>query len=416
MKIFKLKTLLQLLVLGSMYSLVNIIPFIQYVWYTPFQQLLGASNTQLGLLISIYGMGVIFMTPFGGFLCDKFDNKKLYIIYLLMYAIGTFVFTTFPSYPVALIVWAVYVAGAALMQYPTHLKMVRLLATEENQGKIYGLNETCIGLCNLAFNFIMMAIFARFADNVTGIKWAINSIAIICIVVAVIAWFVLDSTKEMMANSSEINDDDDQEKLDVLTVLKAPSTYLVAFTIFAVYTFLNTLSYLTPYFTDVLGVAVVFTGVIAILRQHGMTLLGAPIGGFVADLVKSPAKVLLGVYTVGIIGLVYLIFTKTTSVGVLIAIALLLSLAVYVARGSYYATMSELGIPQKHTASVIGIAAAIGFSPDLFQFALYGHWLDTVGNAAYPRMFIFQTCVLLAGACIAIAILVIKKKNLQKSK
>ena len=50
-----LKLPITLLVLGACWSIVYIIPFIQYIWYDPFQQFMNATNTQMGLLITIYG-------------------------------------------------------------------------------------------------------------------------------------------------------------------------------------------------------------------------------------------------------------------------------------------------------------------------------------------------------------------------
>lgn len=68
------------------------------------------------------------------------------------------------------------------------------------------------------------------------------------------------------------------------------------------------MSYFTPYFTDVLGVTVVFTGWVAILRQHGMTLT-APVGGWLTDKI-SPLQGTDSVYIVGILGFVYLLNAK----------------------------------------------------------------------------------------------------------
>ena len=55
-----LKLPITLLVLGACWSIVYIIPFIQYIWYDPFQQFMNATNTQMGLLITIYGFGNVF--------------------------------------------------------------------------------------------------------------------------------------------------------------------------------------------------------------------------------------------------------------------------------------------------------------------------------------------------------------------
>jgi Na+/melibiose symporter-like transporter len=265
--------------------------------------------------------------------------------------------------------WIGFAVASLFMNYPTHIKIVRDLTTDENQGKIFGFNETAIGLFNIIFNVVMMFFYVRYMEGVAGMKAAIVSIGILSFVLTGIAWFVLDNPvkKEKLesAKSSFIQDFKD--------IGGNPGTWLVGISIFAVYSFLTTMSYFTPYFTNVLGVTVVFTGWVAILRQHGMTLVGAPIGGFLTDKIGSPAKVLIGVYVVGILGLGYLLVAKTVTAPIIIMITIVLSACVYIARGSYYATITECGISRDKTAATIGVAAALGFSPDLFQFILFGH-------------------------------------------
>jgi len=413
MKGLNKKTIISLLVLGASWSLVYLIPFIQYVWYDPFQELLGATNTQLGLLISIYGTGVVIFTPFGGWVCDRFNTKFLFIGYLVMYAVITVVFTLFPTYPVAVVSWFLYILGGCFMQYPAHLKLVRNLADDENQGKVYGFNETSIGLMNIVFNFIMVFFYDKFLGGIAGLKAAMISVAVECIIMAVVCFFVLEDTAAVKKGG-----DEKKEKVGfkvLIDVILDIKTWLVALSVLAVYTMLNTLTYFTPYFTDVLGVTVTFSGVLAILRQHGMTLLGAPIGGTMADKFKAPSKVLLIVYAGGIAGFLVLILGGKMSAAILIFLTLFLSLLVYMGRGCYYATATELGIPRARTATTLGIAATVGFSPDLFQFALYGHWLDTAGGNAYTYMFIFQTAMLVIGALAAVGILMITKKEKAKA-
>ena len=83
----------------------------------------------------------------------------------------------------------------------------------------------------------------------------------------------------------------------------------------------------------------------------------------------------------------------------------------YIGRGAYYATLTEAGVPRALSASTIGIAAAVGFSPDLFQFTLFGYWMDNCGKSAYTYMFVYQIIVLVAGIFASIGILRLKKKN-----
>lgn len=412
MKQSKLKLPITLLSLGACWSIVYLIPFIQYIWYDPFQEFIGATNTQLGLLITVYGFGNVFGAPIGGWLADRFNYKYIYVASVFLNGVFSLLFVLNPTYTFAFLMWIGFAVASLFLNYPTHIKIVRDLTTDENQGKIFGMNETCIGIFNIVFNAVMMLLYVKFMEGIAGMKAAIIGIAILSFILTILIAFVLDNPKEKLAKKAAEATEKTSFLKDAKVIVKSPATWLVALNVFAVYSFLNTLTYFTPYFTDVLGVTVVFTGWVAIARQHGMTLVGAPVGGFLSDLVKSPSKVLLGVYAVGVLGLIYLIQAgEGVGAAFLIALTLIMSAAVYIGRGSYYATVTEAGVSREYTASTIGLVAAVGFSPDLFQFTMYGHWLDNYGNVAYTYIFIFQTIVLIVGALSAAGILFLKKKR-----
>ncbi|MCB5712441.1 MFS transporter [Lactonifactor longoviformis] len=413
-KKLSVKVLFTLVVLGACWSIVYIVPFIQYIWYNPFQDFLGATNVQMGLLLTIYGFGNIFGAPIGGWVADRFNYKYVYVASVFLNGVLSLIFVISPNYVMAVICWIGFAVSSLFMNYPTHIKIVRELATDENQGKVFGINESMIGLFNIIFNAIMMAIYVKFLEGVAGMKAAIIGIGILSFVLTAIVAFVLDNPKKKKVPQAEVSPAEAPKGnlgKDFLVIIKNPATWLVGISIFAVYSFLTTMSYFTPYFTDVLGVTVVFTGWVAILRQHGMTLIGAPVGGWLTDKIKSPSKVLIGVYIVGILGFVYLLNAKTgVNAVVLITLTIVLSGIVYVGRGAYYATITEAGVAREYTASTIGIAAALGFSPDLFQFTLFGHWLDNYGKTAYTYMFVFQTIVLVIGIGAAFMIIRMSKK------
>ncbi len=399
------KLIFTMFILGACWSIVYIIPFIQYVWYEPFKQFINGTNMEMGFLITIYGLGNIWGAPLGGWFADRFNYKYIYAGSVILNGIFTIAFILNPTYTFAVFIWVGFAFASLFMNYPAHIKIIRSLTTDENQGKIFGFNETFIGVWNIIINVMMMAIYVKFMEGVGGLTAAMMGVAALSVVLGIIVFFILEKPKKMIKTENKTN-----IIQDFLLVGRKKATWMVAIIVFSIYSFLTTLSYFTPYFTDVLGVTVVFTGGIAILRQYGMTLLGAPIGGILSDYFKSPSKVLLGVQTVGILGFIFILTVDSITAPVLIALTLILSAAVYVGRGAYYATITEAGIPRELTASTIGIAAAIGFSPDLFQFTLFGYWLDTYGNDAYTYMFIYQTAVLLLGAFAAVNILKINKQ------
>lgn len=412
----KFKLVLTILVMGGCWSVVYLVPYLQYTWYDPFKEFIGGTNTKLGLLITIYGFGNVFGAPVGGRLSDRFNYKTIYVLSVFLNGVFAILFLLHPTYGFAILMWIGFAFASLFLNYPAHIKIIRNLASDENQGKIFGFNETSIGLFNIIISSAMMLAFTKFAVSVGGIRAAVICNAIISFVLTILAFFVLESPPRKAVSEKLAAESKEKSNFfkDFGSIAKQPATWLVAISIFAVYSFMSTLTYFTPYFTQVMGVTVTLTGWAAIARQYGMQLVGAPIGGIATDKVKSPAKVLILVYIVGIIGLVYMLVPKTSvTVATVLVVTLVLSFFVYIGRGAYYATLTESGVPRALSASTIGVAAAVGFSPDLFQFTLFGYWMDNCGKTAFTYMFVYQIIVLIAGIFASIGILKLKKKNAQ---
>ena len=418
------KTGFTVFVLGMCWSIVYLVPFLQYTWYDPFREYLGGTHFQMSLLLTIYGFGNVFLAPIGGWIADRFNYKWMYVGSVALNAICCFLFAIFPSYGFAILMWIGFAVASLLMNYPTHIKIVRDLATDENQGKIFGWNETCIGIGNIVLSAAMNIAFIKMGEGIGGIKGAVIANGVLSIVLTIIVAFVLENPKERIAAAKAEREarkaaGEVEEKTnffkDFVQVAKHPETWAYALTIFAVYSFMSTLSYFTEYFTAVIGLTVVFSAWMSIIRQYGMQLVGSPIGGLIADKIKSPAKLIIVVYIVGLICFLLLRFTDPSiwTAGMVIALTMFVSTFVYMARGCYYGTQTETGVPRKFAATTAGVGAILGFSPDLFQFALYGHWLDTAADArvAYDHIFTFQIIVMIIGLIAAIAIIRFAKKN-----
>ena len=73
------KTFVKLTVLGMSWTIVYTLAFIQYILYDPFLESIGCTNAQLGLLMTIFGLGNVLGAPVGGWLADRFDYKKIYV-------------------------------------------------------------------------------------------------------------------------------------------------------------------------------------------------------------------------------------------------------------------------------------------------------------------------------------------------
>src|SRR5699024_8544568 len=97
----RIKMLLTIFFMGAGYSLVYALPFIQYMFYEPMRQALGATNAQLGTLIMLFGLGNIFGAPIGGWVADKFNHKTVYMVSLIANSLLCFFFAFNLSYNIA---------------------------------------------------------------------------------------------------------------------------------------------------------------------------------------------------------------------------------------------------------------------------------------------------------------------------
>ncbi|MCC0652883.1 MFS transporter [Clostridioides sp. ES-S-0001-03] len=408
------KLMIQLVIIAICWELVYIIPFIQYTLYDPILKALQCSNTQLGFLLTIYGLGNIFGAPIGGWLADRFDYRKIILGSVFLNGIVSFLFAFNMNYTFAVITWVGCAITSLVMNYPSMVKILRVIG-KENQGKVYGFNEAMVGVSGVVMGAIFLYIYTLFSTPVLGMRWVMISLGILSIVMCPVLWFVIKDV-----DISEEKEEGKSEKMaasDFMVVLKSPNTWLVGISIFCVYSFTVTMSYFTPYITSVLGGSVALSGALAIIRQHGLKLFGAPFGGYCADKVKSPTKVLLPIYVLGIVVIVlFLVLPSSTPMTLFIALTFVVGILGYMGKGIYYAVQEEVNVPVKYSATTIGIAAALGFSPDVFQFALIGHWIDTYGNKGYTYTFIFQIAILVIGILSCLYILKVKKKRLEKLK
>lgn len=75
-----LKKYLTLFALGLAGGVMYIYPYIRYVFQNPLNETLGISDTQAGLLLTVYGVVSIILYIPGGILADKLRAKKPMLI------------------------------------------------------------------------------------------------------------------------------------------------------------------------------------------------------------------------------------------------------------------------------------------------------------------------------------------------
>lgn len=411
-KKFRAKTFVTLFFIGMAYAITYAVPFVQYVFYDTTLHALGATNAQLGTLVAIFGIGNIAGAPLGGILSDKYNHKFLYLGGLLGTSILSVIWAYNLSYQYSLFVYAGLAITGLFLLFPAHIKIVRSLVDESRQGKVFGFAESFAGIGSTIVNAIALSVFAKYANEIYGFKAVLIFFAICGVLCTAVLYFLIESPKKSkQTDTKEVVSTEKITLKDFFIVLKCPGTWFSGIAVFATYTLYCSLSYFTPYFTNVLGVSVVFSGALAVVRTYGLRFVLCPIGGVLGDKFNSVTKVLL-ISWIGAAATMATIMFLPEGTGIPVAIALMLLFGVFVfsARGTMFAVPSEVNIPVKYAAITAGIVCAIGYSPDLFQFIMFGNWIDQYGNDAYTMIFTYNIVVCAIGVVSALLTFRYKKR------
>lgn len=165
-------------------------------------------------------------------------------------------------------------------------------------------------------------------------------------------------------------------------------TWVISLLIFCGHGIYTSTSYFNPYMTNVIGVTMAFSGVLAIVRTHLLRLTCGPLGGILADRVKSPALVLIYCFTAMAALLVgFMLIPVGTSAVVVIGLQLLLAAVTFTAYSILYSCIEEAGVPRKLTGTTVAIASMLGYLPDMIYNPLFGRWLDVYKNDGYLYIF-----------------------------
>lgn len=386
-------------------GIIYLLPFLREVYYIPLQKALHLSNTQLGVLMSAFGITAMISYFPGGWLADRVSPRKLLTLSLLATGAGGLYFATFPSYPVSIAIHAFWGLSCTLTFWAALIKATRNWAPGAQQGKAFGILESGRGVAELAASTVFLAVFARLGSGNLGLSWVIVLFSVTNILIGIMTWFSL--------HDSEMKDSEKEERerigvKEVIKVLKMPVVWLISVVILAAYSAYWGSYYFTPFATEVFLMSVVFGGALGVGKMwiKPLSALGA---GFLADRTR-PSKTVAWSFVVLIFSFGVFIFTPGNQKLVLILVinTAIAAAAIFALRGVYFALLEEGGVPLAVTGTATGALSVIGYTPDVFMPMVGGVLLDGYpGALGYRYFFMF-----IAGLCILglLAALVIREK------
>ncbi|MGO3750630.1 MFS transporter, partial [Vagococcus salmoninarum] len=223
---------------GVIYQL----PYLRESYYVVMVEVFEVSNTQLGVLMSAFGIVNLLLYIPGGILADRISYKKLIPISLILTSFVGFYYATFPSFMMLIVIHMVFAVTTVFTFWATLIKAVKLLGDSREQGKLFGFLEGGRGLTATIVALLSVLVFKRIGEGALGLRGIIIFYSLILLVLGVLAYFVLDEKSEAIAKREPLFQ-------GLSYALKIPAVWYASGIIFSAYSINGGLTYLTPYLT-----------------------------------------------------------------------------------------------------------------------------------------------------------------------
>lgn len=396
-----------LLLLATGAGIIFQLPYIRETFYVPIQNAMGLTNEQMGLLSSGYATMATFSYFVGGIIADKFSARKLLTFsFIATGALGLW-FSTFPGFTVSRVIFVLMGISSIITYWSACIKATRLLGPEEEQGRLFGLQEGLRGIMNALLVFGMTAVFSMYVDEVAGAAAAIRVCAITVIIIGVLNWFFIEDTK------SEKTESIGTVVVGMFKCLLIPRVWLLVGIVFTAYSVYGLIGYVTTYAQQFYGMTATTAATLGGVR-YLLQGVGGVFGGFLADKLHSRWKVIaVGCVALAISFGLYIFLPSDVSLYAAIVGNFFFGLIfMYAVRSQYFSVASEADIPIELSGRVSGISSALGYLPDVFMYTLVGGWMVAYGRTGFNMTWAYA--VVMAVLCIILSIIlgrVIKKRN-----
>lgn len=402
------KKYLILIICGIAGSAIYRLPFLRETYYEAMKQAIGASNAQLGMLMSAYGIVNFILYLPGGWAADKFSARNLMTFSLISTGVTGFYFATFPPFPIVLILHGLWAVTTVFTFWAACIRVVKELGDSKEQGKLFGFWYLGKGLTAMILGFITVPLFANFGEGVSGLRATIIFYSVVSIVTGVLSWVVIPKKEVQEEGGSGFS------FKDMFSVFKMPAVWIAGLASFCMWSIYIGFGYITPYLTDIFRMGESQVAVASILRAYVLFALGGLLGGKIAD--KCKTKSIFMVYAfIGMIifTVVYMLIPGKSSMVVPALINMVaLGVFVYCANAVFFSLIDEAKVPAKVTGTAAGVISLCAYLPDIYLYIVLGNVIDTnPGITGYRYVFMFMAVCAVIGLAASFILHKMSTKN-----
>jgi nitrate/nitrite transporter NarK len=389
------------------------LPFHVSRYFRPtYVEVFDISQTQLGVLGSIYGFVAMFAYLLGGGLADRYSPRGLLAVSLLATGVSGLYMATIPSFTAMCLLFAFWGVSTILPFWSALIRATREWGGQEQQGVAFGLLDGGRGLLAALLAMLALFLFAQLLPDggvsatpeqkTAALRSTIFVYTSTCVIAAAFVWLFLPAT----APGKHASRLPLQRSGYLIEILKMPAVWLQTIVIIAAYCTFKGIDYYSQYASDVWGWSDVRSAGLSAFSSW-MRPVAAIGAGLLADRFSS-SRVVIGCFV--LTGTAYISFIFTTpreaTLWLLWANVLVSCLGLFALRGIYFALLEESQVPRHMTGTAVGVVSFIGYTPEIFMPLLGGWLIDRWSGelTGYNVLFFFLGIMSIVGIVATVAL------------
>lgn len=383
---------LVVLAAGSIYPLI----YLKSNYQETILQVFNMSNAQLNSMYTILGWVFVFGYIPSGILSDRFSAKKLLAMSLFFTGLGGLWFAQVPSYEFVMAIFAIWGFFSVFTFWSAHMKIVKLLATEKEQGTFFGILDGGRGVVEALLASLALFIFSgilgtsvEVIDKREALIAVIYMYSAVLIITSVLIWFFVQDDKKVLAldaSKKEATKSPEFKFSELGNLFKNKKVYLLGFIIFMGYAVFWTVYYLSWFLEVYVGIdPVSVAGTMVVVLW--MRPVGGFIGGYLGDKIGRTTVQMISLTGAAAVLVAISVLPVTGNQGLFQPLIILLGVFLYAIRGTYWSLLGDLNLDALILGTAIGAISFIGYLPDIilpeFNTFLWATFGDMGGFNAY---------------------------------
>lgn len=345
---------------------------------------LGLTNTQLGALMTAYGVLALLCYFPGGLLADRYPARRLMCAALVLTAAGGVCMATLPGFAGLLAVFAAFGVTTILLFWAALIRAVRAWGGATAQGRAFGALDA--GREQPA------------AERALALRAVIGVYIAATLLVAALVWLCVPARDDAPTGARV-------RRQDLLALARSPALWLHALVVVSAYCAYKSLDNLGLFAVAGYGLDEVEAARVGVVGSWIRPLAALAVG-LLADALSPTRATRLCFAALALTYAWMAVHPPDPRLHAeLWAGVALLCAAAYGLRGAYFAIFEELRISPTQSGAAIGLVSVIGFTPDVFLGPLVGWLLDhSPGPDGHRHAFALFAATSLAGLAAAAAL------------